>query len=187
MKIKICGLTRECDVAYANEAQPDYVGFVFAKSRRQVTEDWARCLKRKLSQNIVAVGVFVDEETDWINRLLDEKIVDMAQLHGNETDEAIRRINGPTIKALRLGENPHRPSDFLLFDSPRGGSGLSFDWSKLPAVDKPFFLAGGISLENVQQAVALQPYAIDCSSGVETEGLKDRNKIIQLIRSVRNE
>ncbi len=186
MKIKICGLFREVDIDYVNEAQPDYVGFVFAKSRREVTPEYARILRSRLSRTIKSVGVFVDADVDFVNRLIDEGTIDIAQLHGNESDSYIKKINAPTIIALRVGQEINRVSDFLLFDSPQAGSGQSFDWSKIPKTDKPFFLAGGICLENIDEAMKQNPYSIDISSGVETGGFKDREKIIKIIRRVRN-
>lgn len=186
MKIKICGLFRACDIEYVNEIKPDYIGFVFAKSKRQVPLEHAKFLKSRLDPQIKAVGVFVDAELSFIEQVLHEGIIDMVQLHGTETEEYIERINAPVIKAIRLGDPIPQNADYLLFDGPEAGSGTPFDWSLLPQTDKPFFLAGGIKLENLTQAMQLQPFAIDVSSGVETDGLKDRDKIEKIVRSVRN-
>ncbi len=186
MKIKICGVMRECDIDYVNYAQPEYVGFVFAPSRRRISVESAAVFKSKLIPHISAVGVFVDEDIDFINRLVHDKIIDIVQLHGRESDDYIQRINAPTIKAVRIGEDINRPSEFLLFDGVKAGSGESFDWSKLPETDKPFFIAGGININNINQAMALNPYGIDISSGVETDGFKDKQKIIEIVRRVRN-
>ncbi len=186
MKIKICGLTRECDIDFVNEAMPDYVGFVFAESKRRVTPEQALKLSKHLDKKITAVGVFVDSDPELINSLIESKVIHMAQLHGNESDEFISQISAPVIKAVRLGESINRPADYLLFDSPRAGSGTAFDWSKLPQTTTPFFLAGGINLNNISEAMLFKPYGIDVSSGVETNGFKDREKIIEMVRRVRN-
>ncbi len=186
MKIKICGIMRECDMDYINLAQPDYIGFIFAPSRRRITAEAAAGFKSRLSNHILAVGVFVDQDVDLINKLVDDKIIDIVQLHGSESDDFIRMINAPTIKALRIGEDINCSSEFLLFDGIKAGSGESFDWSMLPKTDKPFFIAGGINIDNIDQAMALEPYGIDISSGVETDGFKDKQKIIEIVGRVRN-
>lgn len=187
MKIKICGLSRAQDIAYVNEALPDYVGFVFAESRRQVTLAQAKALKAQLDARIQAVGVFVDADPSLVQQALDEGIIDLVQLHGNENDAYIAHIAAPVIKALRVGEPIPRQADYLLFDSAIAGSGQTFDWSRLPATDRPFFLAGGIDAGNVAAAKALSPFGIDVSSGVETDGCKDREKILDLVRRVRHD
>ena len=186
MKIKICGLFRACDIEYVNEILPDYIGFVFAKSKRQVPLEHARFLKSRLDPQIKAVGVFVDAELAFIEEVLQEGIIDMVQLHGSETEDYIEQINAPVIKAIRIGDPIPQNADYLLFDGQTAGSGIPFDWSLIPQTDKPFFLAGGIRAENLSQAMQLKPFAIDVSSGVETDGLKDRDKIEKIVRSVRN-
>ena len=186
MKIKICGLTRECDIDFVNEALPDYAGFVFAESKRKVTEDRARVLKSGLNPSIKAVGVFLDNDISFIRNLLERGIIDIAQLHGNESEEFILSIGAPVIKAARLGERIDYPVDYLLFDSPQAGSGKTFDWRLIPKTEKPFFLAGGINIGNIALAMTIGAFAIDVSSGVETDGVKDREKIIEIVRRVRN-
>ena len=195
MKIKICGLTRECDINYVNEALPDYAGFVFAGSKRKVSADQAFALKRGLSSSIKAVGVFVDHDISFIRDLLKRGVIDIVQLHGHEDEEYISAINAPVIKAVRLDKKSEKsersekfdyPADYLLFDSPSAGSGKTFDWSLIPKTEKPFFLAGGINIGNISGAIEIKPYAIDVSSGVETDGAKDRCKILEIVRSVRN-
>jgi phosphoribosylanthranilate isomerase len=186
MKIKICGLSRECDIDYVNEALPDYAGFIFAESKRKVSEDQAFTLKRKLSHPIKAVGVFVDHDISFIRSLLEKRIIDIVQLHGHENEEYISAIDAPVIKVVRMGEKSDYPVDYLLFDSPSAGSGKTFDWNLIPKTKKPFFLAGGISISNIAEAMKINPYAIDVSSGVETNGAKDREKILEIVRSVRN-
>lgn len=200
-KIKICGLSREEDIRYANEAKPDYIGFVFAKSRRKITKDKARILKRKLDTKILAVGVFVDEAPREIAQLLNEDIIDMAQLHGNEDNEYIRKLkelsNKKIIKAfgIKCEEDikaaNESSADYLLLDAysgdKMGGTGEVFDWSLIGELNKPFFLAGGISIENVENAVrTVNPYCIDLSSSVETRGVKDRGKIISIVKKIKS-
>lgn len=186
MKIKICGLFRACDIEYVNGAKPDFIGFVFAKSKRQVPLEHAKFLKSRLDPQITAVGVFMDAELSFVEQVIQEGIIDMVQLHGNETEEYIKKITVPVIKAVRIGDPIPSNADYLLFDSHEAGSGVPFDWSQLPKTEQPFFLAGGITLENLPQAIQLNPFAIDVSSGVETEGLKDKEKIESMVRSVRN-
>ena len=186
MKIKICGLSRECDIDYVNEALPDYAGFVFAESRRKVSAEQAFILKRKLSPSIKAVGVFVNDDISFIHDLLKRGIIEIVQLHGNEDEEYISAVGAPVIKAVRLskeGESFDYPADYLLFDSPVAGSGRTFDWSLIPRTEKPFFLAGGINIGNIAEAIKINPYAIDLSSGVETGGVKDRGKILEIVKS----
>ena len=207
-KIKICGLTRECDIDYINEAQPEYIGFVFAKSRRQISEEYASALKARTRKEINVVGVFVDAPQEQIIRLMENKIIDIAQFHGSESPSYMegvkKRVDGYLIKAVRMGEDGYSTSffedykeagaDYFLFDSASanhptnyGGTGITFDWSKIPAVPLPFFLAGGLHADNAEAAASIvKPYAIDLSSGVEVNGVKDKDKILEIIRRVRN-
>lgn len=186
MKIKICGLFRAVDIDYVNEASPDYIGFVFANSKRRITKEQAAIFKNKLNANIKVVGVFVDEDIAVVNSIVDEKIVDIVQLHGSESEEYISRVKALTIKAVRIGEKTPQNADYILFDSMIAGSGQTFDWSLLPKTDQPFFLAGGININNIEQAIKLNPYGIDVSSGVEINGYKDPNIIMEMVRRVRN-
>lgn len=200
-KIKICGLSRPEDIDFVNEAGPDYIGFVFAKSRRQVGEELAKELKHRLKPKIKAVGVFVNEEPDKIIRLCRNNIIDMIQLHGEEDEVYLdflrKHVSNPVIKAARIrtrqdiNETERINSEYLLFDTfmegQYGGSGASFDWSIISEVNKPYFLAGGIHSGNVIEAVTLlHPYAVDVSSGVETDGYKDKDKIIDIITKLRS-
>jgi len=196
-KIKLCGLFREEDIQNANIANPDYVGFVFAKSRRQITRDKAREFRKILNPGITEVGVFVDEDPREVVMLLQEGIIDIAQLHGEETGEDITFIKSnsgkPVIKAIKvtkdteLSQYNDSPADFLLLDSGNG-SGEVFDWSNIKGLTKPFFLAGGINLENVSNAIEIvQPYGIDVSSGIETNQLKDGAKMQGIVERVRYE
>lgn len=196
-KIKICGLFRECDIDYVNEAKPDFIGFVFAPSRRQVSPEWAAVLRSRLKPGVTPVGVFVNEELTKVARLCNEQIIDMVQLHGDETEEYIqklqRMIHRPVIKAVRVLARgdieaiQDSAADFLLLDSGSGGTGKTFDWRLAGQVKSPFFLAGGLNTGNIDQAIAAtRPYAVDLSSGAETDGLKNREKILEIVRRVRN-
>ncbi len=196
MKIKICGLFREEDIVFANEIQPDYVGFVFyPKSHRNVGWEQARRLREKLDPRIPAVGVFVDEQEETMIRLLQEGVIDLAQLHGTEPEETVARIRyitgKPVIQAFRVSGREdveramHSPADYLLFDNGKG-TGRRFDWEALGAVERPFFLAGGIDPENIRDAMErFRPYCIDVSSGAETGGYKDPRKMRTLVEIVR--
>ncbi|MGN0465834.1 MAG: phosphoribosylanthranilate isomerase [Lachnospiraceae bacterium] len=194
-KIKICGLKRECDIDYVNEAKPDYIGFVFAKSKRQVSHEMAAKLSAKLDKSITPVGVFVNAPIEEIISLYSEGIIHMAQLHGQENSTYIKQLRSqtdcPLIKALKIDKDfdtsilPTFDVDYFLFDNGAGGTGKTFDWSLMPQTKKPFFLAGGLTIQNIEAAIAYYPFAIDLSSGVETNGLKDRKKILEIISKIR--
>ncbi|MCI5700808.1 MAG: phosphoribosylanthranilate isomerase [Lachnospiraceae bacterium] len=200
-KIKICGLTRPEDIDYVNEMNPDYVGFVFwPNSKRAVNIAQAVELRQKLRSDIKAVGVFVNEDTDIVIELLNNRIIDLAQLHGSETEKQIHDIRcetgKPVIKAVKIKSEEDilnwldTEADYLLLDSGMG-SGETFDWDilqRISGIGKPFFLAGGLDPDNVAEAVScVHPFAVDVSSGVETDGVKDKEKIQKFIRRVRNE
>lgn len=196
-KIKICGLFRPVDIDYVNEAMPDYIGFVFAKSKRQITEDQATMLQRKLNSGISTIGVFVNEPLENVVRLLRNGVIDVAQLHGGENESYIQQlksqIDKPIIKVLRIQSRKdiedaeNTSADFLLLDNGAGGTGMSFDWSFIGKIEIPFFLAGGLNIKNITQAInTVKPYAVDLSSGVETDGVKDKTKIIEIVRRIRN-
>ena len=201
-KIKICGLRREADVGYANECMPDYVGFVFAKSARQVTRRQASRLKELLDPGIGAVGVFVNEPVSQVAKLLNEEIIDLAQLHGDETEEYIQRLRGAMnrgelMKAVRVrdAEDIRRGEklsvEYLLLDAfsqkAYGGTGNTFDWEMAKGIKKPFFLAGGISTQNVGEAIMrLAPFGVDVSSFVETDGYKDPEKMARFVELARS-
>lgn len=195
IKVKICGLTRECDIEYANVLLPDYIGFVFAKSRRQVSPEQACNLKVKLDKKIKAVGVFVDEPIDTVLKIASEGIIDIIQLHGREDEIYIARlkeaVDKQIIKAYRIDTEKdisaakQTKADMVLLDNGAGGTGKCFDWNLISELNIPYFLAGGIDTDNVSQALLLEPYAVDVSSGVETDGVKDFDKMKKIIESVR--
>ena len=198
-KIKFCGMMRPEDIAAANAVHPDYIGFVFApQSRRAVTPRQAEALKSLLAPGIQAVGVFVNAPVEQVAALLAEGIIDIAQLHGQEDADYLDRLYAqtgkPVIKAFRVNSAADLqraaayPADGLLLDSGAGGTGTVFDWSLLQNFKKPYFLAGGLAPENVGCAVKkLHPYAVDVSSGIETNGRKDAQKMAAFAAAVRKE
>jgi phosphoribosylanthranilate isomerase len=191
MKIKICGLSRECDIAYANEARPDYIGFVFAESPRRVDAETARLLRERLDHGITPVGVFQNTEIAEIAALYAGGTIEIAQLHGGEDDEYVRRLKNacpvPIIRAVHAGAAA-LPADcgYILFDSAVPGSGKEYDYSLLPKTNIPVFLAGGIGLHNIGAAMAQKPFAVDISSGAERErGVKDRELMLALVAAAK--
>ena len=191
MKLKFCGLTREADIRAANETRPDYIGFVFAESRRRVTDEQVARLRALLSPGIQAVGVFVNDDPTHIALLANRGVIDLIQLHGSESAAYIQRLRtmtaAPIICALRVGKQTDIKQaesnlvDFLLLDTytkdAYGGSGRIFDWSLLGEVGKPYFLAGGLNESNITRAMRTGAYALDLSSGIETDGVKDAEKM----------
>lgn len=198
--VKICGLKRECDIDYVNRYKPDFAGFVFSKSKRQITPQQAERLKAKLNSDIKAVGVFVNEPVEFISDLCNKNIIDIIQLHGDEDENYIVKLkelsDRPIIKAVRVQSTAQVLSaekiecDYLLLDAyyenEYGGVGKVFNWNIIPQLKKPFFLAGGLNSENVATAIKqVKPYCVDLSSGAETDGYKDENKIKIIIKEVR--
>jgi phosphoribosylanthranilate isomerase len=197
-RIKFCGLSRLCDIKAANELKPEYIGFVFApKSRRYVTPQKALTLKQVLDSQITAVGVFADEAAETVAELLNMGAIDIAQLHGREDNEYIEKLRNltdkPIIKAFRIetasdiADAEKSDSDYILLDSG-AGTGAVFDWKLIQNIRRPYFLAGGLSPDNVEEAVTLlHPFAVDVSSGIETNGLKDQCKMAEFVAAVKKE
>ena len=195
-KIKLCGLSSAQDIEAANLLKPEFIGFVlWEKSKRNVSKDKAAELKKLLDPQIKAVGVFVDEEIEVVADLLNKNIIDIAQLHGKEDNSYIaelrKKTDKPVIKAFQVkssedvAEVESSDADYVLIDSGQG-TGKAFDWKILEGVKRDFFLAGGLYPENVAEAVrAVKPYAVDVSSGIETDGKKDRSKMESFVRNVR--
>lgn len=197
-KVKFCGLSRQVDIEAVNRLKPEYIGFVFAKqSKRYVSEAQAAALKKMLAPSIKAVGVFVNEEPGFIAGLVEKGIIDMIQLHGGEDEVYLgnlrRMTSAPIIQAFTVRsvedilpvEKSH--ADFLLLDAG-AGAGSSFDWRLAEGVKRPYFLAGGLNPENAGAAIAqLRPYALDVSSGIETAGKKDEDKMAAFMAAVRKE
>ena len=197
-KIKLCGLTRPCDIECVNELLPEYIGFVFApKSRRYISPEKAEVLREHLDDRITPVGVFVDEKIEVIADLIKHKIIDIVQLHGNESEKYItglrRVIDCPVIKAFRIESEAdivsanNSSADYVLLDSG-GGTGKVFDHSLLKDIARPYFLAGGLTPENVETAVKqLKSFAVDASSSLETDGFKDKIKMTAFVNAVRKD
>ena len=195
-RLKMCGLRRAEDIEAANRLMPEYIGFVFAPaSRRFISLEEAAALRQALSPGIRAVGVFVDEDAETVARLLESGVIDIAQLHGNEDEAYIARLKArtgkPVIRAFRvknaedLRAAEASPADMILLDAG-AGDGKTFDWSMLSSVSRPYFLAGGLTPENTAEAVKrYHPFAVDVSSGIETDGFKDCNKMRAFMRAVR--
>ena len=191
MKLKICGLTSLQDIDYVNQADVDYAGFVFASGHRlEIDLKTARKFKTALKPEIQAVGVFINESYEFIKSLVDEKIIDVVQFHGDNE----YKMSVPTIRAMLMeNKDSIKPTicDFVVFDSHRssniGSTGEKFDWQLIAAYnEKPFFLAGGINISNIKNAMSFKPYGIDLSSGVEENNKKSLNKIMEIAYACRN-
>ena len=212
-KIKLCGMMKPCDIEYANRVKPDFVGFIFANTRRKISAAQAKQFREALDAEISAVGVFVNEDIPVIASLVQDGCIDMIQLHGEEDADYIRRLREvcdvPVIKAVKvqtveqIRQAAALPVDYLLLDTYRkgvlGGTGEAFDWellreAKIEAVDtaegelfgKPYFLAGGLHAGNLREAAALGSYGLDISSGIETDGSKDFTKMVEVMKLLRS-
>ena len=210
VKIKICGMRRSEDIEMANRHKPDYIGFVFAESPRKVSFEQAKELSELLSDEIVPVGVFVNEHMKLIVDLFKDGIIEMAQLHGDEDEKYIRNLKDksieetgkqiPVINAIEIKEGADyddellkwrdSASDYFILDSGKG-SGKTFDWSLIDKESEFFknsiFLAGGLNSENLALAIEeFNPFAVDLSSSVETDGFKDEEKIKEIIEIMEN-
>ena len=198
MKIKICGLSRLADIEAVNRYQPDYAGFIlnFPKSFRNITPEQANRLRSKLSDSIPAVGVTVNQPVETVAHFLKHGIIDIAQLHGQEDEAYIRRLrtltDKPLIQAFRVDTAQDvqaaeaSGADMVLLDSGRGGTGQAFDWELVRRVRRPYLLAGGLNPASVGQAMdMLHPFGVDVSSGIETDGKKDMEKMRAFVYAVR--
>ena len=210
VKLKICGMRRSEDIEMANRYKPDYIGFVFADSPRKVSYGQAKELSSLLSDDIVPVGVFVNEHMKLIVDLFKDGIIEMAQLHGDEDEKYIRNLKDksieetgkqiPVINAIEIKEGADYDdellkwrdsvSDYFILDSGKG-SGKTFDWSLIDKESEFFmnsiFLAGGLNSENLALAIEeFNPFAVDLSSSVETDGFKDEEKIEEIIEIMEN-
>ena len=212
-KIKLCGMMKLCDIEYANRVKPDFVGFIFANTRRKISAAQAKQFREALDAEIPAVGVFVNEDISVITSLVQDGCIDMIQLHGEEDADYIRRLREvcdvPVIKAVKvqtveqIRQAAALPVDYLLLDTYRkgvlGGTGEAFDWellreAKAAAGDtaegelfgKPYFLAGGLHAGNLREAAALGSYGLDVSSGIETDGSKDFTKMVEVMELLRS-
>ena len=195
-KIKLCGLSRIEDIKAANELKPDYIGFVFAaKSKRRVSHLKAAELKSKLNPETKAVGVFLDDDLDTVGALMNLGIVDLVQLHGSEDEEYLTKLRAitdkPIIKAFIINNEDDvkraeaSSADYILLDGGKG-EGRAFNWKLLEKINRPYFLAGGLNANNAAAAVAdLHPFAVDVSTGIETDGVKDKEKMTAFVAAVR--
>lgn len=200
-KIKICGLKRLQDIEYVNEFLPDFIGFVFAGTKRKITDEKAKELKAALNPKIKAVGVFVNDTLEHISFLANNNIIDIIQLHGDENKEYIENLrkitNKKIIKAVRVKDSKSVTdaevlnADYLLLDTfsnsgEYGGTGKTFNRELIPKDISDYFLAGGLNQDNLEEIIKeVKPYAVDLSSGVETDGFKEREKIKKVIEIVR--
>ncbi len=183
IKIKICGLKRKEDVEIVNKYMPDYVGFILAFNRKRTIDiNKLKELYSLLNHKIIAVGVFLDQDIDYIKKAL--PYIDVIQLHGNEDDNYIKRLKKITNKKIINAYRESIYADYVLADNINPGSGTKGSWDNLN-YNKPLFLAGGINISNIDEAISNNPYCIDVSSGVETDGLKDENKIREIIKRVK--
>ena len=191
VKVKICGLKRAQDIECVNRLLPDYIGFVFAKTKREVTEQQAAQLKAMLNPQIKAVGVFVNAEIDLIARLAESRTIDIIQLHGDEDAAYCERLRLqtelPIIKAVRVKD----AGSFENYTKGQyGGTGKRFDLALVAdeKISRPYFIAGGLEAANVADVLKnSNAFAVDVSGGVETEGLKDPEKIAAFIAEVRGD
>ncbi|HFK1681661.1 phosphoribosylanthranilate isomerase [Bacillus sp. SRB1LM] len=196
MKVKICGITDMETAKRACEYGADAIGFVFAESKRKITPKRAEEIIQELPANVLKIGVFVNESVEMIQKIADECGLTHVQLHGDEDNYQIRRLNIPSIKSLGVTSESDMKNaqgyetDYILFDSPKekfyGGNGKTFSWELLGHMPKELrkktILAGGLNALNIEEAIrTVRPYMVDVSSGVETEGKKDVEKIKQFI------
>jgi phosphoribosylanthranilate isomerase len=198
MKVKICGIMDVESALVAVEAGADALGFVFANSKRLITPDQAKQIIDTLPKEVEKVGVFVNEERNVVETIAHNCGLTMIQLHGEETPEMCQDYTLPIIKAFGIEgkqdliNTQKYPIDFLLVDSPKGafhgGNGVRFDWSLLSEwnSNKKLILAGGLNPDNVREAIeTVRPSMVDVSSGVESDGKKDHEKIKAFIQSAK--
>ena len=191
-KVKICGLSTEEAVETAVSAGADYIGFVFAPSKRQVTLDQAAELAKIIPSDVKKVGVFVSPSRVELLEAIDKVGLDLVQVHGQVEDDVFENLPCVSIQAVQVdgeGHVPHSQADYLLFDAPVAGSGQTFDWGQMDTTElsQSFFIAGGLNEDNVEEAIQhFTPFAVDVSSGVESNGQKDHEKIRRFIERVKH-
>ena len=191
-KVKICGLSTKGAVETAVSAGADYIGFVFAPSKRQVTLEQAAELAKFIPSHIQKVGVFVSPSRAELLEAIEKVGLDLVQIHDQVADDLFENLPCASIQALQVdgnGQVSNSQADYLLFDAPVAGSGQTFDWGRLDTTElaQPFFIAGGLNEDNVARAIQhFSPFAVDVSSGVETDGQKDHEKIRRFIERVKN-
>ena len=191
-KVKICGLSTKEAVKTAVLAGADYIGFVFAPSKRQVTVEQATELAKFIPSHIQKVGVFVSPSREELLEAIEKVGLDLVQVHGQVADDLFEDLPCASIQAVQVdgdGHVPNSQADYLLFDAPVAGSGQTFDWGQLDTTElaQPFFIAGGLNEDNVEEAIQhFTSYAVDVSSGVESNGQKDHEKIRRFIERVKH-
>ena len=191
-KVKICGLSTKEAVKTAVSAGADYIGFVFAPSKRQVTLEQAAELAKLIPADVKKVGVFVSPNRTELLEAIEKVGLDLVQIHGQAADDLFENLPCASIQAVQVdgdGHVPNSQADYLLFDAPVAGRGQTFDWGKLDTTGlaQPFFIAGGLNEDNVARAIQhFSPFAVDVSSGVETDGQKDHEKIRRFIERVKH-
>ncbi|MFV0503875.1 MAG: phosphoribosylanthranilate isomerase [Lachnospirales bacterium] len=196
-KIKLCGLSRYEDIVVVNEIKPDYVGLIFYKNSKRYIP-YARALKliENLNREILPVGVFVNEKIDTVVEQVKNNVVSIVQLHGKENQNYIKllkeRIGSPIIKAFSISSMEdikaanNSVADYVLLDSGNGGTGEEFNRFLLKYINRPYFLAGGLNINNIEDIVNKHcPYAVDVSSGIEVNGIKDKIKMEKFVKIVR--
>lgn len=194
-RVKICGINSPEDVEIVNELKPDYVSFAFYKNKRQVTYEKARKLKQLLDKDIRVIGVFVDENTNVVASAANDDLLDVIEFHGNEGPGEIERIKAftskPIIQGFRIRSradvevalDSHADSILMYSDSE---CGVPMDWKLLTNVTRPYFLAGGLNADNIEKAIKIcHPFAVSVTTGVETDGIKDREKMAAFIKIAR--
>ncbi len=198
MEIKICGLKRERDIEYVNILKPDYVGFVFARSQRQVSPSWAKKLIEKLDGDIKKVGVFVDLPLGQVKEIGRLCSLDILQFHGGESPEMLNNLEEEVWKAFKIKDSTsfdqldqYHVEGYLLdsfVKGQEGGTGKSFDWNLIPSLleEKFLVLAGGLNIANIDKAISgIKARVVDVSSGVEVGGYKDFKKMKNFIKKIR--
>jgi phosphoribosylanthranilate isomerase len=194
-KVKICGLKTLEDIRIVNKYDVDYVGFVFAESKRKVSKELARDMKKILKSSIKAVGVFVDTPYKEINQIVKYCGIDIVQMHGSESPEECEKIIVPVWKAVSMKDKDvlknlhhYKSASGFLLDGVKAGSGKSFNWEWVSEVSKEYFtvLAGGLNEENVEKSIKMvNPHVVDVSSGVEIDGNKSEERIKNFLGKVK--
>lgn len=197
-KVKICGISRDVDTEYLNTSLPDYTGFIinYPKSRRNITPQRAKELSKQLDPRIITVGVFVDNDLYEIAELANCGVIDVIQLHGNESEEYISHLRSETGAEIWKSFIVKTEADIIAAQKSSAdkvlldgglGCGVSFDHSLISNIGREFILAGGLNISNIETSLkTIDPWAVDISSGVETDGVKDGKKISEIVSFVRN-
>jgi len=202
VKVKICGITDIETALVAVENGADAIGFVFAHSKRRVTPEVAKSIIEQLPSQVEKVGVFVNETLETMEEIASACGLTIIQLHGEEGHDVCEQLQYPLVKAIGIANDDdvqhalRYPTEHILVDSPKGhvyhgGNGQTFDWQLVETMHtagKKIILAGGLNVDNVKEAIrAVNPYMVDVSSGVETDGIKDHEKIRLFLQAAKGE